>query len=63
MKIEIDLPAFKKLPADQQTIIYRLIHNSIEAIASEFCIKIRCWGSGNDEKVNWYFEEKFFEED
>lgn len=57
MKIEINLVAFAELPADQQITIYRQIQNSIEAIASEFCIKSRCWGSGTDDKVNWTFEK------
>ncbi|NJL80011.1 MAG: hypothetical protein HC836_49685 [Richelia sp. RM2_1_2] len=62
MKIEIDLQAFRKLPVDQQITIYRLIQNSIKSVAEEFCIKCRCWGSGNDDLINWYFEEEMFEE-
>lgn len=60
MKIEIDLLAFKDLPADQQIIIYRLIQNSIEAIAGEFCINAKCWGSGCDNEINWFFDDRVF---
>ena len=63
MKIEIELQAFKKLPSDQQILVYRLIQNSIKAISEEFCIKSRCWGSGNDDVINWCFEEKLFGEE
>jgi hypothetical protein len=57
VKIEINLPVFADLPADQQITIYREIQNSIKAIASEFCIKSRCWGAGSDGKIEWTFEK------
>ena len=61
MKIEIELQAFKELPTDQQILIYRLIQNSIKSVAEEFCIKSKCWGSGSDNLISWYFEEELSE--
>ena len=42
MKIEINLPVFADLPADQQITIYREIQNSIQAMSDDKALRQRC---------------------